>query len=127
MTRPTKEHVFMTIAHELATLATCAKKHVGCVLLDKHNRVLATGYNGAPRGHTHCDREDPCPAFKDDSISCNAIHAEMNALMQCSNIDAIYTAYVTEAPCFKCRLLLENTGCKKIVYIQNGVMREEQL
>ena len=114
----------MTIAQFLATLATCAKKHVGCVILDRNNRILATGYNGAPRNQPHCDKEDPCPAFMDDSISCNAIHAEMNALMQCSNIDNIYTVIVTEIPCVKCRLMIENTGCKRIVYMERAIMKE---
>lgn len=49
---------------------------------------------------------------------CGAIHAEQNAIMQCGNVDTIYTAYVTASPCLTCTKLLMNTGCKRIVYLE---------
>ena len=50
MARPNFQDYFMRLAYLAATRATCPRKHVGCVIVDVHNRVIATGYNGAPAG-----------------------------------------------------------------------------
>lgn len=47
---------------------------------------------------------------------CEAIHAESNALLQCRDVYAIDTCYVTASPCINCVKLLLNTSCRKIVY-----------
>lgn len=48
--------------------------------------------------------------------SCEAVHAEQNAILQCANPDLIHTAYVTTSPCKPCMKLLLNTGCRRIVF-----------
>ena len=48
--------------------------------------------------------------------SCEAVHAEQNAILQCSDPDKIATAYVTTSPCKPCMKLLLNTGCRRIVF-----------
>jgi len=53
-----------------------------------------------------------------DLDSCQAIHAEQNALLQCRDIHTIHTAYVTASPCITCCKLLLNTSCQRIVYIE---------
>lgn len=50
---------------------------------------------------------------------CEAVHAEQNAILQCASPDRIATAYVTKAPCRPCMKLLLNTGCKRIVYLDD--------
>lgn len=50
--------------------------------------------------------------------SCEATHAEANALLQCHNAYEIDTAYCTASPCIHCIKLLLNTSCKKIVYAE---------
>ena len=117
MARPTLEASMLSIANILALRGTCRKKQVGCVLVDTFGNIIATGYNGQPRGQPHCDIINPCPAYLDANLSCSAIHAEMNALIRCQDVEKIYTAYVTEEPCSKCMLLLKNTGCKQIIFI----------
>lgn len=49
--------------------------------------------------------------------ACDAIHAEQNALLQCGDVWAIETCYVTTLPCVPCAKLLLNTGCRRIAYI----------
>lgn len=50
--------------------------------------------------------------------TCQAIHAEQNALLQCRDAYAIHTAYVTASPCITCCKLLLNTSCQRIIYAE---------
>jgi dCMP deaminase len=84
------------------------------------SHVIATGYNGPPRGFIHCTKEDPCGGAHLPSgtglEACEAVHAEQNALLQCHVVDSIATCYVTVSPCVTCTKLLLNTGCRRIVF-----------
>lgn len=53
---------------------------------------------------------------------CQAIHAEANALLQCRDVYAIHTMYVTTEPCVACTKLLLNTSCKAVVYFEPHVL-----
>ena len=114
--RPSKNEVMLAIAYALSTRATCIKRAVGCVLVDAKGRILATGYNGTPAGTPHCT-DKPCGAGEVGSDTCQAVHAEVNALMQCKDIDAIDTCYTTCMPCNNCLKSLLNTSCKRLVYL----------
>lgn len=114
--RPGLDQTMLDVAVVMSARGTCEKKHVGCVLVDTFGNILATGYNGQPRGAPHCDRVHPCPAFLDGNLSCSAIHAEINALIRCPDPEKIHTAYVTEKPCDKCLLALKNTACKQVMF-----------
>jgi len=48
---------------------------------------------------------------------CEAIHAEQNALLQCKDVREIHTCYCTASPCVTCTKLLLNTGCARIVFV----------
>ena len=58
--RPGWDEYFMEMAVLTARRSTCLRRHVGAVIVqEKH--IVATGYNGAPRGLDHCgDREGGC-------------------------------------------------------------------
>lgn len=107
----------MQIAEVVAMRATCLKKQVGTVLVDKDGHIIGTGYNGQPKGVQHCDEKSPCLASIDPMISCQAIHSEMNALMQCHDVGAIEKVYCTHFPCDKCMMMIRNTGCKELIYL----------
>src|SRR5437870_1854157 len=47
--RASWDEYFMNIAREVATRATCDRKHVGAVIV-RDRCILATGYNGSVRG-----------------------------------------------------------------------------
>jgi len=120
--RPSKDVYFLKMAQLVATRSTCARRSVGCVLVDSIGRVLATGYNGRPRGFQHCNEHSPCAGATLPSgtglDTCEAIHAETNALLQCSNVDRVETCYVTCSPCVSCVKLLLNTSCRRIVFAE---------
>ena len=102
------------VAEVIALKSTCLDKQVGCLLVDKHNNILATGYNGNPQGYPHCTDLGYC--VKEKGQPCLAIHAEMNAIIKCADIQAIDRLYVTLSPCIDCLKVLLNTGCKHIYY-----------
>jgi len=110
------------MALTLAVQSTCARRDVGCILVDRHHRIIGSGYNGVAKGLDHC-KDKPCGGvgFKSgDGLGiCEAIHAEQNALMQCRDIDSIVSAYITTAPCMHCTKMLMNTGCKAIYFANN--------
>lgn len=117
MARPPIDKVLMEVALCLAQRATCAKLAVGCVLADKHSRILGSGYNGVPRGLPHCtDSACPGSCAPAGSDLCVAVHAEQNALLVCRDPEQIVTCYTTHAPCLRCTKMLLNTACKRIVY-----------
>jgi deoxycytidylate deaminase len=51
--RPSWDEYFMQIARDVATRATCLRRHVGAVIV-RDRRILSTGYNGSPPGMPHC-------------------------------------------------------------------------
>ena len=117
--RLSKYEYFSQLAELVSKRATCARRKVGCVLVNERGHIIATGYNGVPSGHNHCI-DDPCPgagfASGEGLDRCEAIHAEQNALLQCRNVQEIAFAYVTTQPCMTCTKLLLNTSCHTIVY-----------
>jgi len=119
--RPTINEYFIDMAKLVSTRATCARRKVGCVLVNDKNHVLATGYNGTARGMPHCI-EQPCDGAKYPSgkglDKCLSLHAEQNAMLQCKDVYDIDTAYVTTSPCITCVKLLLNTSCKRIVFVE---------
>ncbi len=107
---------FMDLALTVATRSTCDRAFVGCVLVNKDNRIVSTGYNGAISGNPHCDeightlRDGHCIA---------TIHAEMNALLYCAKEGIAVkdcVCYVTHFPCLNCTKSLIQAGIKKIYY-----------
>ncbi len=117
--RPTKDEWLLAMARLVATRGTCARRQVGCVLTNARGQVLATGYNGRPRGFDHCAGGAPCAGASassgTDLDACEAVHAEANALLQCRDVEQIEACYVTVSPCVTCVKLLLNTGCQRLV------------
>jgi dCMP deaminase len=113
--RATWDEYFMRIAQDVATRATCDRKHVGAVIV-RDKSILATGYNGSVRGLGHCDDEGH---LMEDGHCVRTIHAEANAVIQAARngvrIDEA-TIYVTASPCWNCFKMIANAGLKKIVY-----------
>jgi Deoxycytidylate deaminase len=102
--------------------STCLRRQVGAVIVkDKH--IIATGYNGAPRGVAHCDevgclREQLNVPSGERHELCRALHAEQNAIIQAATLGQSIedsTIYVTNQPCSICAKMIINAGIKRIV------------
>jgi dCMP deaminase len=117
--RPSWDQYFMKIATDVATRATCPRKHVGAVIV-RDKRILSTGYNGSPRGMPHCMQVGCEMRDLGGRQSCvRTIHAEANAVAQAAENGvsiASSTIYTTASPCYDCSKLILNAGIKKIVY-----------
>lgn len=115
------EH-FLNIAKEVASMGTCSRRQVGCVLVDDRKRILATGFNGTPPGWAHCNEGHPCPGVGLPSgqglDECESNHSEINAIAQCRDVWAIHTAYITTSPCVSCVKALMCTSTKRIVFLE---------
>lgn len=115
--RISHDEYFLNMLDLVASRSTCPRRSVGAIIVDAHNTVLSTGYNGVPRGFDHCT-DNPCPGRHDqagDSSRCLAVHAEQNALLQCHRPDLMHTLYASCSPCFTCAKMIANTSIKRIV------------
>ena len=106
---------FMEQAKLIATWSKDPSSKIGAVIVNDERRILATGYNGFPRGIEDSEerlnnREEKYPRI---------IHAEMNALM-----NALYngvsvkdsTLYVYGLPvCPDCTKCIIQAGIKRVV------------
>ena len=113
--RSSWDQYFMDIAKQVATRATCDRKHVGALLV-RDRTILSTGYNGSIRGLPHCDEEGH---LMEDGHCVRTIHAEANAIIQAARngvrIEGA-TVYVTASPCWGCFKMIANAGCTRIVF-----------
>ncbi|ABK99213.1 deoxycytidylate deaminase [Pelobacter propionicus] len=123
MQRPSWDRYFIDITRLVATRSTCLRRGVGALLVKDRN-ILATGYNGAPSGISHCS-EAGClrerlnvPSGERHEL-CRGLHAEQNAIIQAArhgvNIDGA-TLYCTTMPCVICTKMLINAGIRRVVF-----------
>jgi dCMP deaminase len=121
--RPSWDEYFMQMAELTAQRSTCLRRHVGAVIvMNKH--IVATGYNGAPKGLKHCAELGGClreklhvPSGERHEL-CRALHAEQNAIIQAAALGESIdggTIYITNHPCSICSKMIVNAGIKRIV------------
>lgn len=126
--RPTWEEYYLGIATAVSVRADCTRRKVGAIIV-KNQRIISTGYNGAPAGKPGCLTTMACPrglmseidvepgsSYDTGSGSCIAVHAEQNAILRAGIecIDAVL--YVTHKPCDGCARLIEGSGIVHVVF-----------
>lgn len=134
--RISKIDTYLNCAEVFAYRSTCIKRKYGAVIV-KDDVVISTGYNGAPRGFDNCCDLGKCPRMKRNMHQgegygiCRAIHAEANALLNCSrqqtigadlylvgvnpNTNSIHRA----KPCPLCARMIIQAGIRN-VYLRIG-------
>lgn len=123
--RPGWDEYFMGIVDLVAQRSTCIRRQVGAVIV-KDKNILATGYNGAPRGLAHCMdvgciRDQLSVPSGEKHELCRGLHAEQNAIIQAAyhgvGISGA-TIYTATYPCIICAKMIINAGITRVVYRQ---------
>jgi len=129
MDRPGWDEYFMRFAQLAAARSSCVRtggRKVGAVIV-KSKQLLATGYNGAPKGMAHCI-DAGCIRDKLNIPSgtrhemCRGTHAEQNAIIQAAYQGTSIrkaTLYTTLYPCTICLKMIINAGIVEVVYLED--------
>jgi dCMP deaminase len=138
--RPSKIDYYLDIARQVSLRGTCLRRNFGAVIV-KDDRIISTGYAGAPRGVMNCIDIGKCPR-KEAGIPageryelCRSVHAEANAIIHASANDmqgaTLYLCSLSKdtgevynaRPCKMCTRLIINAGIKTVIVreTENGV------
>lgn len=130
--RISKIDTYLNCAESFAYRSTCIKRKYGAVIV-KDDAVISTGYNGSPRGFENCCDIGKCPRIEkglhqgEGYGMCRAIHAEANALLNCSREQTIgadlYLAGVNPddcsihkaKPCLLCARMIIQVGINNVI------------
>lgn len=143
MARPSWTEQYLKLASDLSARSTCIRRKYGAVIVSRDNRVVSTGYNGSAAGEDNCCDTGKCvrrelnvPAGERYEL-CVAVHAEMNAIINCNPADMKGgTLYIygynddgtvaSGKPCMMCARVIKNAKIKEVVYRveENGVWRD---
>jgi len=133
MDRKDKENYYLDIAETVMLRSTCLRRRYGAIIV-LNDEIIATGYNGAPRGRKNCLDREVCmrdelgiPSGERYEL-CRSVHAEANAIISAARRDMIgATLYLSgidakngelledTIPCSMCRRLIINAGIEKTV------------
>jgi dCMP deaminase len=135
--RISKDEYYLAIARDVATRATCLRRKFGAVIV-MNDSIVATGYNGAPRGCTDsitagwCYREEFKIPSGERYEMCRSVHAEQNAIIHAGRertLGATLYLSCTDAktgeqggvePCLLCTKMIINAGLERIVVAKPG-------
>lgn len=131
--RRDKINYYLDIAQTVAERSTCLRRQFGAIIV-KNDSIIATGYNGAPRGRKNCNDLGDC--FRDRMNiprgeryeMCRALHAEANAIIAASREQMIgATLYMVcvspkdgnvlpgTSSCMMCKRYVINAGIETVV------------
>lgn len=123
MKRMTRDEYYLSVLDAVRKRSTCDRGRSGAIIV-KDNRIVTTGYVGAPTGISHCDEVGHLfqISWDEEGISSKhcvgTVHAELNAILQaaCSGVNIERgTMYCTMTPCFECAKAIVNVGIVEVV------------
>ena len=133
MDRVSKENYYLDIAETVSERSTCLRRRFGAIIV-KNDVIIATGYNGAPRGRANCSELGDCIRMKlnlprgERYEMCRSVHAEANAIIAASRENMIgSTLYMCctdpsdgsvvggTCSCMMCKRMVINAGIKTVV------------
>ena len=133
MNRISKENYYLDIAQTVLERATCLRRVYGAIIVN-NDEIIATGYNGAPRGRAncvdlgYCSREAMQVPRGERYELCRSVHAEANAIISAARRDIVGgTLYLVgrdartgellsdATSCSMCRRLVINSGLSRVV------------
>ena len=134
MDRVSKHNYYLDIAQTVAERSTCLRKKYGAIIV-KDDAIIATGYNGAPRGRQNCNDLNFCMREKlqiprgERYELCRSVHAEANAIISAPRDQMLgATRYQTcvspedgsivgnICSCMMCKRMIINAGITKVIF-----------
>ncbi|MBQ3277451.1 MAG: cytidine/deoxycytidylate deaminase family protein [Oscillospiraceae bacterium] len=131
--RRSKIDYYLDIADAAQERSTCLRRRYGAIIV-RDDEIVATGYNGAPRGRKNCTDLGFCARKQLNVPSgeryelCRSVHAEANAIISAARRDMMgATLYLVgrdsetgeynpdTTPCSMCRRLIINAGIARVV------------
>ena len=131
--RVDKINYYLDISQTVAERGTCLRRNFGAIIVN-NDEIIATGYNGAPRGRTNCSDLMSCMREKlgvpkgQRYELCRSVHAEANCIISAPRSQTIgstlYLAcldaktgelYGAVEPCSMCKRLIINAGIEKVI------------
>ena len=132
MKRLDKHNYYLDIAQTVLCRSTCLRRRFGAIIVN-NDEIIATGYNGAPRGRKNCTDLQFCIRKQlqvprgERYEMCRSVHAEANAIIRARRKDIIGASlylvgqeqdgsYVENAcPCTMCKRFIINAGIENII------------
>ena len=128
-----KDNYYLDIAETVLIRSTCRRRRYGAIIV-LNDEIIATGYNGAPRGRKNCLDRGVCmrdelgiPSGERYEL-CRSVHAEANAIISAARRDMIgATMYLSgrdaktnellddTVPCGMCKRFIINAGIVKTI------------
>jgi dCMP deaminase len=109
---------FLDLSDVIARWSKDPSRGVGAVIVSPSRQIMATGFNGLPRGIEDRPERLERPV-KYDLI----VHAEMNAIVQCARNGVTpvgSTIYTSFSPCVHCTLSIIQSGIVRVVTYRAG-------
>ena len=135
--RRSKINYYLDIAQTVTLRGTCMRKNFGAIIV-KDDVIIATGYNGAPRGRQNCCDMNFCLRDKlniprgERYELCRSVHAEANAIIAAPRErmlgSDLYLACVDgktgelvpgTTSCQMCKRLVINAGIARVIVREN--------
>ena len=134
--RVDKTEYYLNIAKTVAQRSTCLRRKYGSIIV-KNDEIIATGYNGAPRGEPNCldlgfcERERLRIPKGTRYELCRSVHGEANAIISAARRDMIGAtlyivgieangSYANPEPCMMCRRFIVNAGITRCIGMYPG-------
>jgi dCMP deaminase len=129
MSRISVDEYYLDIAKSVSKRSSCLKRQYGAVIVN-NQEIIATGYNGSPRGEVNCCDLGYCNRLNEVHNSgkydlCKSVHAEQNAIISASRKEMIGgTLYlygeengkvIDATPCPICDRMIKNAGISRVI------------
>ena len=122
MIRPDWDQLYITMCYLVGMRSKDDMTHVGSVIVDSDNVLVATGYNSLPRG-IGVDRESKRLSREGGEKYFWVEHAERNAIYNAARRGTVLKGckiYVPWLPCCDCARDIIQSGIAEVLIHQNG-------
>ena len=113
------DEYFMLVAKVSALRSKDPNTQVGACIVDKNNKIVGCGYNGAPMNFS----DDKFPWNREgeftESKYAYVCHAELNAILNSHTDLRGTTIYVDLFPCNECAKAIVQAGIEKVIYLSD--------